>query len=156
MIVMFPPEMEKKLIATAKENGLDPSALVVSVMGKYVDWPTEIEPLNGDGGLDANKQGIKEFYLQTGLPFSASPQEVWDKLCSLAQGEEEDPDALNRAVARFTNRTPEEREAARQELLNAIPTPLPTPEGKTVFDMIPRIRGEETEEQVFEALERLS
>jgi hypothetical protein len=61
-----------------------------------------------------------------------------------------------KAVERVANRTPEEREAIRQELLKAIPEPLPLPEGKTVFDMFFRIRGDETEEQVYEALERLS
>ncbi|NOT59383.1 MAG: hypothetical protein HOP19_04065 [Acidobacteria bacterium] len=67
-----------------------------------------------------------------------------------------DPNALKRATERITQRTRAEREAVRQELLQSIPPPLPIPEGKTVFDMLARIRGEETEEQVYAALERLS
>ena len=67
-----------------------------------------------------------------------------------------DPNALKRATERITQRTLAEREAVRQELLQSIPPPLPIPEGKTVFDMLARIRGEETEEQVYAALERLS
>ena len=70
--------------------------------------------------------------------------------------DDDDHEALKNATERITHRTPEEREAVRQELLKSIPTPLPIPEGKTVFDMLVRVRGEETEEQVYAALERLS
>ena len=41
-------------------------------------------------------------------------------------------------------------------LRDALAEPLPIPAGKTVFDTFFRIRGDETEEQVYEALERLS
>ena len=57
------------------------------------------------------------------------------------------PQALKDATERIANRTPEEREAMQQELLKAIPEPLPIPEGKTVFDMFFQIRDDETEEQ---------
>lgn len=157
MIVTFPLEIEQEVKAKAAQRGLDVVSYLLSLVKKDITPAIAFGQPNGNSEIEAGKQGIREFYVKTGLPFSASPQEVWDKLCSLDQGEDDyDPDALNRAVDRLRNRTPEEREAARQQLLNAIPTPLPIPEGKTIFDMIPRIRGEETEEQVFEALERLS
>ncbi|MBS1791359.1 MAG: hypothetical protein JST85_26850 [Acidobacteria bacterium] len=69
---------------------------------------------------------------------------------------EEDPVSLSRAIAKMKNRSPEEVAAMRERVLAASHAPLPLPEGKTIFDVTPRIRGEETEEEVFEALERLS
>lgn len=70
--------------------------------------------------------------------------------------DDSDPDALKKATKRITHRTPAEREAVRQELLKSIPTPLPIPAGKTVFDMLVPIRGNESETQVYEALKHLS
>ncbi len=71
-------------------------------------------------------------------------------------GDEEDPDSLRRAIASLKTRSPEESLAMRERVLAASRPPLPLPEGKTIFDVIPGIRGEETDEAVFEALERLS
>lgn len=53
-----------------------------------------------------------------------------------AEEEQEDPEALDRAIAKMMNRTPEEIEAARAQLFQASRPPCEIPEGKTLEDMI--------------------
>ncbi|MEK7832433.1 MAG: hypothetical protein AAB401_15185, partial [Acidobacteriota bacterium] len=65
-------------------------------------------------------------------------------------------ESLSRAIATMKSRSPGEVAAMREKVLAASNAPLPLPEGKTIFDVIPSIRGEETDDEVFEALERLS
>lgn len=68
-----------------------------------------------------------------------------------------DPDALEKAVARLLNRTPQEVEAARARLFKASRPPRPLPEGKTLEDVLAgQWPGDETDEQVYEALRKLS
>ncbi len=73
-----------------------------------------------------------------------------------ARGDDFDPEVLSRAIARMKSRTPAERAAMRERVMLGTPEPLPLPAGKTLFDMLPRLRGNETEAEVYEALERLS
>ena len=73
-----------------------------------------------------------------------------------AHDDDYDPAVLARAVARMKNRTPEERAAMRARVMAGTPEPLPIPAGQTIFDVLPRLQGNETEEEVYEALERLS
>ena len=71
--------------------------------------------------------------------------------------EAEDPGALDRAVAKMMNRTPEEVEATRARLFAEMEPPRPLPPGKTLEDMISgKWPGDETDEEVLRALERLS
>jgi len=70
--------------------------------------------------------------------------------------DDRDPDSLSRAIAKMKSRTTEERAAMRERVMTGIPEPLPIPDGKTIFDIVPHIRGNETDEEVFAALERLS
>lgn len=70
--------------------------------------------------------------------------------------DEEGSDSLSLAIAKMKNRSPEEVVAMRERVLTASRPPLPLPDGKTIFDVIPTIRGEESDEIVFDALERLS
>jgi putative addiction module CopG family antidote len=71
--------------------------------------------------------------------------------------EAEDPEALDRAMAKMMNRTPEEIEAARAQLFQASRPPRELPEGKTLEDMISgKWPGDETGEEVLRALEKLS
>lgn len=73
------------------------------------------------------------------------------------EDEDTDPDALARAIAKMTSRTPEEIAAAQQRAIQASRPPRPLPEGKTLLDVIGgRWPGDETDEEVFEALRRLS
>ncbi|MGH9798832.1 MAG: hypothetical protein ACRD82_00565 [Blastocatellia bacterium] len=68
-----------------------------------------------------------------------------------------DPDALAKAMAKVLNRTPEERERDRAELYAASRPPRPLPEGKTLLDVVyGQWPGDETDEEVFEALRKLS
>jgi len=60
-------------------------------------------------------------------------------------------------VARIANCTPEERRAERERLSKSIRKGRPLPEGATLNDvLVGQWPGEETDEQIREALERLS
>ena len=64
---------------------------------------------------------------------------------------------LERELAWLTNRTPEEIEVSRLEVLRKSRPARPLPEGKTLSDMVEgKWPGDETDEQIREALERLS
>jgi predicted DNA-binding antitoxin AbrB/MazE fold protein len=70
---------------------------------------------------------------------------------------DEEPGALERAIAKMMNRTPEEIEATRTRLFQQSRPPREIPEGKTLEDMIcGKWPGDETDEQILEALEKLS
>lgn len=75
---------------------------------------------------------------------------------------EENPEstALERAIAwaeSLKNRTPEQLEADRRRIFALSPPPTPIPEGKTLADMVEGTwPGDETDEQIREALEKLS
>ncbi len=61
------------------------------------------------------------------------------------------------ALAQAMNRTPEEIAEARARLIQASPAPRELPEGKTLEDVVMgQWPGDETDEQIFEALEKLS
>jgi len=121
MIVMFPPEVEEKLRATAAQKGLAPDAYLLSLMQKDWDTQTPSEQANGNGGDDY------------------------------------DPEALKRAVAAIANRTPEQIKAAQEMALKEFQPERELPAGaKNIFDVIPVIRGNETDEQVLQALKELS
>ena len=65
--------------------------------------------------------------------------------------------ALEREIRRLTSRTPEQIEEARARILKNSRPARPLPEGKTLSDMVEgKWPGDETDEQVREALERLS
>ena|ERR1051326_986792 len=73
---------------------------------------------------------------------------------------EDEPDeaySLEAAINRLNSRTPEEIASARKRLLEATPEPQPLPEGKTLAEVIMgQWPGEETDEEIFEALRKLS
>lgn len=83
-------------------------------------------------------------------------QEKTNGLTLPPDDDDRDPHSLSRAIAKMKSRTPEERAAMRERVMKGTPEPLPIPAGKTIFDIIPHIRGNETDEEVFAALERLS
>jgi len=67
------------------------------------------------------------------------------------------PNALAEAIQKLLNRTPEEKEEARQRLLQRSRRARPLPEGKTFVDVVcGQWPGDETEEQILEALRKLS
>lgn len=64
---------------------------------------------------------------------------------------------LAREIRWATSRTPEQIEQARERLLKASRPARPLPEGKTLADVVEgQWPGDETDEQVRDALERLS
>lgn len=66
-------------------------------------------------------------------------------------------ESYEEALMHATNRTTDEVAEARTRLLIASPTPRQIPNGKTLEDMIVgKWPGDETDEQIIEALERLS
>jgi hypothetical protein len=67
-----------------------------------------------------------------------------------------DPDALNRMIAKLTNRTPEEKLAARQRALEESRPQIELASDVSLFDVIPVVRGHETDEEVIAALKELS
>jgi hypothetical protein len=69
---------------------------------------------------------------------------------------DKDPHSLSRAIERMRSRTPEEVDAMRERVLKQASQPLPLPSSQTIFDIIPSLRGNETEEEVQLALARLS
>lgn len=73
-----------------------------------------------------------------------------------AQSEVE-PDALAQAMAALKSRTPEQIAAARHQLYEAATPPRQMPEGQNVFDVVGgQWPGDETDEEVFAALKKLS
>jgi predicted DNA-binding antitoxin AbrB/MazE fold protein len=68
-----------------------------------------------------------------------------------------EPDILAQEIAWLTNRTDAEIEETRRRLNALSPPPAPIPEGKTLSDMVEgKWPGDETDEQINEALKRLS
>jgi hypothetical protein len=66
-------------------------------------------------------------------------------------------DPLAVALSRLKNRTPEQVAADRDRLLALSPPPRPLPPGKTLEDVLAGLwPGDETDEQIREALEKLS
>ena len=74
----------------------------------------------------------------------------------------EEPDgeamaSLEAEVARMNSRTPEEVAAVRERLLAVTPPPRELPDGKNIFDVVMgKWPGDETDEQISTALEKLS
>ena len=67
------------------------------------------------------------------------------------------PNALEETVAALVNRSPEEKAAARARLLQQSRPPQPIPDGQTLADVVcGQWPGNESEEQVFAALTKLS
>ena len=71
--------------------------------------------------------------------------------------EPENPDALSEAIRAWINRTPDEKQAAREEIMKTARKARPLPPGKTLDDVVcGQWPGDETDEQIYEALEELS
>ncbi len=69
----------------------------------------------------------------------------------------ENPDALTMAVNKLVNRSEGEMLASRARVMKTVRLGRPLPEGTTLADVVEgQWPGDETDEQIFEALERLS
>jgi hypothetical protein len=126
MIVNVTPETEKQLVQRAMRIGVP----VAVYAGHLLE------------------QKLQENVAQNGA--NGSPQ-----LITQEDDDDTDPDALAKAIAKLLNQTPEEKAQARAELFAASRPPRPLPEGKTLGDVL-QWPGDETDEEVFEALRKLS
>lgn len=67
-----------------------------------------------------------------------------------------DPEALKRAVAALINRSPEQKRAAREWAIKEFTPKNELPPDVSPLEVIPVIKGDETDEQVSQALKELS
>lgn len=67
-----------------------------------------------------------------------------------------DPDALNRMIAKMTSRTPEEKLEARRRAIQESQPQIELAPDVSPFDVMPVVRGNETDEEVVAALKELS
>ena len=67
-----------------------------------------------------------------------------------------DPDALNRMIAKMTSRTPEEKMEARQRAIQESRPQIELAPDVSPFDVMPVVRGNETDAEVIAALKELS
>ena len=81
-----------------------------------------------------------------------TPAEVQDETRST-----EPNAALQEALDRIANRTPEQKLADRERLMKTARKGRPLPEGKTIHDvLVGQWPGDETDEQILKALDELS
>ncbi|MBI1763542.1 MAG: hypothetical protein HYR56_19125 [Acidobacteria bacterium] len=116
MDVMFSPEIEKKVMATAARQGLAPDAYVREVVQKElaaVSVPTDHD-------------------------------------------DDYDPQALMRAVAALSQRTPAQLEAAQARAIREFKPKIELPADVSPLEVLPVIRGNETDAEVWQALRELS
>ncbi len=98
---------------------------------------------------------------QNSSEFAASllEEQIKMRLFSAKDGqrEEDDPEALARTITRMMARTPEERKQAQEQTMQSCKPRHQIPANKTLFDMVAgKWPGDETDEEVNQALERLS
>jgi hypothetical protein len=120
MIVTFPPDVEKKIIALATQKSVDPAFLVTSLVEKQLSDELALAPVN---------DLVHDDY---------------------------DPEALHRAVAALVNRTPSQIKAAQDRATREFKPARDLPPDVSPLEVLPVIRGDETDEQVFQALNELS
>ena len=128
MIINVTPETEKQLTALAERVGAP-----VAVYAGYL-LEQKLHENGGQNGVNGSAKVVAQDY-----------------------DEDTNPNALAEAIAELLNQTPEKMEQARARILAASRPPRPLPEGKTLGDvLLGQWPGDETDEQVFEALRKLS
>ena len=135
LTLTLPANLEQKLQEMAAQNGQNTADYTLALIEKQVN-----------NGYEGN-----------GLAAHAAPHHE-PLLITNAQDEEyEDPDALDRAIAKITNRTPEQIIAARERAMAASHPPRPLPPGKTFAEVVAgQWPGNETDEEVQAAFDELS
>lgn len=121
MIVMFPPDVEKKLVALAAQRSVDPASLLASLVEREAKVELAVAPFNG-----------------------------------VDQDDDYDPEAGSRAVAALINRTPEQLKAAQERAIREFRPKRELPPDVSPLEVLPIIRGNETDEEVLQALKDLS
>lgn len=74
-----------------------------------------------------------------------------------SKSEVDDPQAFSRAFAQMKNRTPSEIAAVCEKIFRFAKPPRHLPENESIIDVVfGKISGDETDEEVFTALQKLS
>jgi len=123
MVVTFPPDLERRLIALAALKRVDPASFVVALVAKELDNENDLALAN-DVGHDEDG----DF----------------------------DPEAGQRAVAALINRSPEQISAAKARAIKEFKPKRELPPDVSPLEVMPLIRGNETDEEVIQALKELS
>ena len=126
MNLTISPKVEEALNTLAERRGVAPADLAASLLAEEVYRQEYRTRVNGTAQLNGAETD-----------------------------EPENPDALARAVAAMINRTPEQRRAARERAIREFRPEYDLPPGKTIFDVV-KWPGDETEEEIFAALDELS
>jgi hypothetical protein len=123
MVVTFPPELERRIMALAALKRVDPAALVADLVAKELGDEIDLALAN-----DAGHDEESDF----------------------------DPEAGLRAVAALINRSPEQISAARERAIKEFKPARELPSDVSPLEVMPVIRGNETDEEVIQALRELS
>lgn len=123
MVVTFPPDLERRIIALAALKRVDPASFVAALVAKELDNENDLA-LGNDIGHD--EEG--DF----------------------------DPEAGLRAVAALINRAPEQVSAAQERAIKEFKPKRELPPDVSPLEVMPVIRGNETDEEVIQALKELS
>ncbi len=123
MVVTFPPDLEKKIIALAALKRVDPASFVASLVAKELSDPDDLALANDVGHDDED-----DF----------------------------DPEVGLRAIAALINRTPEQISAAQERAIKEFKPKRELPPDVSPLEVMPVIRGNETDEEVIQALRELS
>ncbi len=121
MIVMFAPDVEKRIVALAAQMKIDPASFVATFVEKNLTDELAMAPTKAFG-LD----------------------------------DDYDPEVGMRAVAALINRTPEQIKAAQERAIREFKPKRELPPDVSPFEVLPIIRGNETDEEVLQALKDLS
>jgi hypothetical protein len=125
MVVIFPPELERRIEALAALKRVDPATLVAALVAKELG--------------DENENDLA-------LANDVSHDEENDF----------DPEAGLRAVAALINRSPEQTSAAQERAIKEFKPARELPPDVSPLEVMPVIRGNETDEEIIQALKELS
>jgi hypothetical protein len=123
MVVTFPPDLERRIIALAALKRVDPASFVAALVAKELDNENDLALAN-----DAGRDEEGDF----------------------------DPEAGLRAVAALINRAPEQISAAQERAIKEFKPKRELPPDVSPLEVMPVIRGNETDEEVIQALKELS
>jgi len=125
MVVTFPPDLERRIVALAALKRVDPASLVADIVAKKLGDENDLALAN-DVGHDYDKDG--DF----------------------------DSEAGQRAVAALINRSPDQISVVKARAIKEFKPKRELPPDVSPLEVMPVIRGNETDEEVIQALKELS
>lgn len=123
MIVMLPPDLEKKIIALAAQKRIDPASFIAFLIAKELGDQNDLTLANYVGHDEED-----DFDAEVGM----------------------------RAVAALINRTPEQISVANARAIKEFKPKRELPPDVSPLEVMPVVRGNETDEEVIQALKELS